>query len=130
MPAAEGDVIYLYCDENGQHWDTGTKQSSDYTVVTADTTAWGTDDGQEHWYVVKEGETVNFDNRITVTGNVHLILADSSTLNAGKGIMINWGNNSLAIYAQSDNENMGALTATGDTWKAGIQYSMARPSGM
>ena len=36
------------------------------------------------WWVV-DGE-VNYENRITINGTVHLVLLDGATLNAGKGI--------------------------------------------
>ena len=29
--AAEGDVEYLYCDENGENWQTGIKADGEYT---------------------------------------------------------------------------------------------------
>ena len=117
MPAAEGDVTYLHCDENGQNWATGTKQRSDYEVVTADTTNWGTDDNQEHWYVVNGAVTI--DGRVTVSGKVHLILADNASLTANGGINVA-ENNSFTVYAQSVEKNMGTLTATGGSYGAGI----------
>ena len=45
-------------------------------------TTWGegSDDTNPKWYVVKEAVTIN--DRITVTGNVHLILADNAKLQA------------------------------------------------
>ena len=63
-------------------------------------TTWG--DGSStnpKWYVVKEAVTIN--DRITVTGNVHLILADNAKLQAKQGIDVSKGN-SLTIYAQRD----------------------------
>ena len=44
--------------------------------------------------------TINV-GRVTVSGDVHLILADGCKLTAGTGIEVNSGN-SLTIYAQSD----------------------------
>lgn len=121
--ATESGITYL-------DWDDSQKKLVEKTyagnamAVDSSATTWGAADGKEHWYVVQEDETVTFDNRITVTGNVHLILADGSTLNAGKGINISQeGSNSLTIYAQSENESMGALIATGDTRWAGIKCS-------
>lgn len=118
--AAEGNVTYLFCDETGANWQTGTKASDEYTLVTADDTTWGADDGQEYWYVVSGNVTI--DQRVTITGNVHLILEDDCHLKALKGITVldKDGDISLsdpdklAIYAQSTGENMGKLTATGD----------------
>ena len=58
------------------------------------------------WYVVKDNVTIA--SRITVTGTVNLILADSCTLNANKGISVTNGN-SLTIYGQKS--GTGKLTA-------------------
>ena len=54
---------------------------------------------------------MTLDQRVTVTGDVHLILADGCTLNANWGINVSNGS-SLTIYGQSSDENtMGKLTA-------------------
>lgn len=116
--AAEGDVTYLYFDENNKHWATGTKQYSDYKEVNSSRTNWGANDDQEYWYVVNSPAIIG--ELVTVTGNVHLILADDTTLVAMRGIQVAGEGNSLTIYAQSDKETMGALTATGGEWNAGI----------
>ena len=135
MPAAEGDVTYLYCDENGQNWATGTKQRSDYTVVTADDTTWG-DDGNDGWYVVNSNVTIG--SRVTVTGNVRLILENGAVLTINGGIQVqdddqdpgNGSANKLTIYAQSNDEaKMGALTATGGQNAAGIGGGISGSGG-
>jgi hypothetical protein len=60
-------------------------------------------------------------SRITVTGEVHIILANDSHLNANSGGIQVQGANSLTIYAQSTDANiMGKLTATGSVSSAGI----------
>jgi hypothetical protein len=63
------------------------------------------------WYFVGL-PTVAFDHRLTLNGDVHLILADGCTMNVtnskGNGIDIN---GSLTIYGQTD--GTGTLTATG-----------------
>lgn len=84
-----------------------TKSCSDYTPVTADTIQWGSNDGQEHWYVTSGDVTIN--SRITVTGDVHLILKDGCKLTVNGGIHLT-GSNALTIYAQSIGDSMGALT--------------------
>ena len=96
--AAVEDVSYI--DENGT-----TQTCSDYTEVTSQTSNWTGSEGAT-WYVVKNDEQIN--TRITVTGDVHLILADGCTLNAAKGIYVGSGN-SLTIYGQ--NGGTGKLTA-------------------
>ena len=103
---AENGVSYL--DENGS------KQTADnVTVVESSTTAWN--DG---WYVVNGVVTIG--SRVTVSGEVHLILADNARLTVNDGINVTEGN-SFSVYAQSVGENMGTLTATSSQFgKAGI----------
>ncbi len=82
------------------------KTVTDYTEVTGDLTSWSSG-----WYVVKGEVTVG--SRITVSGEVHLILMDGAALNANAGIKLASGN-TLHIYAQStDPTIMGKLTAQG-----------------
>ena len=90
---------------------TGTTQiCPSATVVTAGSTAWSSAGGtEEAWYVVNSD--VEIASRITVTGNVHLILVDGYTLTAPNGISVTSGN-SLTIYGQS--ADTGALIAGTD----------------
>ena len=149
VPVAGGDVTYLYCESNGQNWQTGTKSSGEYTTVTASDTIWNAG-----WYVASGNVTIS--SRVTVTGGVHLILVDGCVLTVGGGIQVqdddtnidNGSLNSLTIYGQSgdtgkldsgksDNSkagiggdkegaggvitiNGGTVTATGGDWAAGI----------
>ena len=84
---------------------TTTGSCTDYTVVS-DQTAWG-EAGQTKWYVVNSSVTIA--DRITASGDVHLILSDGCTLTASKGIGVTDGN-SLTIYGQSaDESTMGVL---------------------
>lgn len=102
------DVSYL--DE------TGTSQTCDSaTEVTSSDTGWTTD-----WYVVQG--TVEIGSRVTVSGDVRLILADGCTLTVNGGIQVqddddditNGSANALTIYAQSTDEStMGELIAKG-----------------
>ena len=92
-------------------------------------TTWG--DGSStnsKWYVVKEAVTIN--ERITVTGNVHLILADNAILTAKKGIDVSAGN-SLTIYAQTDmlTESTGKIVAESYDYNAGIGGSKNKDGG-
>ena len=94
---AENGVSYL--DKNGS------KQTADnVAVVESSTIAWSTG-----WYVVKGDVTIG--SRVTVSGEVHLILADGASLTVNNGINVA-ESNSFSVYAQSDKENMGALTVT------------------
>ena len=95
--AAETETIYL--DE------TGTTHTVTATVVTANDEEWSTG-----WYVVQGN--VPLAKRVTVTGDVHLILADDAHLTANSGIQLEDGS-ALAIYAQSTGDGMGELTANG-----------------
>ena len=97
-----------YDDENGASFEVAAEP------VTSELTAWSTG-----WYVVSSD--VEITTRITVSGEVNLILADGCTLTATKGISVTSGN-SLTIYGQSGGS--GALIAgtvgTIDTGHAGI----------
>ena len=111
LVTASADDNVSYIDENGDE-----QTCASATVVTESDTSWGASDSQEHWYVVNSNVTIN--TRVTVTGNVHLILKDgySLTVNGGIGVSDNDGNqgngstNSLTIYAQSTGNEMGSLT--------------------
>ena len=121
QPLANDGISLLSTQENVSYIDPTeeqTEQTCDSaTVVTETDTAWGASDSQEHWYVVNSNVTIN--TRVTVTGDVHLILKDGFTLNATKGINVSKGN-SLTIYAQSAGEGMGKLITTGSVSVAGI----------
>ena len=80
------------------------KTCDDYTAVTSGLTAWT--DGC--WYVVKNNVTIS--DRVSVTGEVNLILCDGKTLTASKGIQVSDGN-ALNIYGQS--AGTGKLSASG-----------------
>ena len=73
------------------------------------------------WWVVADSATN--DERIVVSGDVNLILCDGASLTASEGVNVavdGATTNSLTIWAQSDGEGMGALTATGGGHQAGI----------
>lgn len=106
------DSGYSYIDENG---DTAFTGSTTVTQISGDTAAL-----TSGWYVVKG--TVSRTGTITVSGDVHLILADGASLevtgdgnNAGVNVS---GENSLTIYGQEN--GTGSLTATGASYGAGI----------
>ena len=82
-------------------------KTADCTPVESSTEAVTWDAG---WYAVNG--TVTISEPVTVTGEVHLILADGCTLTAVKGIVVTTGN-SLTIYAQSG--GTGTLNVTGTT---------------
>lgn len=84
------------------------------TAVTGSDTTW-----TAGWYLA--GGTITIGSRVTVSGEVHLILADGCALTVTGGIKVTSGD-SLTIYAQSDGDSMGKLTAdaNGDNFAAGI----------
>ena len=90
VEAFAGTEEVSYYDRN-----TGNTQSVSAEIVEATSTAWN---GATKWYVVKDNITIN--DRITVTGDVHLILADNAVLRANSGIEVSEGS-SLTIYAQT-----------------------------
>ncbi len=106
--ASGGSIQYIVRSWNGSEVTEETKDISDYTEITSTNlpTDWNTENGG---YYVVTGE-VNLSERVTVTGEVHLILTDNCALTASKGISVNEGN-SLTIYATSEGESMGKLTA-------------------
>ena len=110
----EDATAIKYLDESGEE-----QSVKDYTLLTSDTDSWN--DG---WYVALG--LVNIPSRVTVTGDVHLILADGYTLNATKGITVT-GSNSLTIYGQSG--GTGKLTAKGDQLQAGIGGNSGQSGG-
>ena len=82
------------------------KSCQEYTLLTE---SYLTDNGytlQTGWYVV--GSDIVSSDRITISGDVHLILADGSHLTANGGVQCGEGN-SLTIYGQE--ESTGALTS-------------------
>ena len=67
------------------------------------------------WYVAIGDVTVN--GRITVTGDVNIILCDGATLRVENGIRVSSGN-SLTVWGQT--KGTGKLTAIGEEYGAGI----------
>ena len=82
------------------------------TWLDADTTELETG-----WYAVKEN--LDFEDRIEIKGDVHLILCDNTTLTAPKGIDVSNGDK-LTIYDQGiTNDPIGKIVVSG-TSAAGI----------
>lgn len=116
-------VPYLEYTENGFV----TEYAQTYTVIDSENapTEWTND-----WYVV-EG-TVAIDSRVTVTGDVKLILKNGANLTVNGGIDVSGTSNSFTVYAQSTDESkMGGLTATAadETGNAGIGSSGRQTAG-
>ena len=94
-----------YIDENNQQQTCG-----EYTPVDSSLTTWNSG-----WYVVDSDETIG--QRVTVSGDVKLILTDGCQLTVHYGIQVSEGN-ALTIYGQSG--GTGSLEATGTDYRAGI----------
>lgn len=106
-------TTYLECDADGKNWNTVTNAGVLPYNVRTDTEYPSLSEG---WYLVTgtwsygTAEYSSYSNRITILGDVKLILADGASLNAYAGIEVP-ANSTLTIYAQSKNDAMGALTA-------------------
>ena len=108
--------IDAFAGEEVTYWDGGEKK------INAELITNGSDNLNEtvsKWYVVKNDVTI--ENRVTVNGNVHLILADGAHLNAKQGIDVSEGH-SLTIYGQSEavTGSTGKIEANGEDGNAGI----------
>lgn len=116
-----GIPAVTYLDENGDEL----TLTDAYTTVTSGITSWS-----DSWYVVDSNVTI--DSRVTVTGDVKLILKDGASLIVNGGIDVSGTSNSFTIYAQSAEESkMGSLTATAadKTGNAGIGSSGGQTAG-
>ena len=88
------------------------------TVVTKDDTTWGTDN-ETTWYVAQGDVTI--ESRVTVTGDVHLILADGCNLTVNGGIYVSsWTASKLTIYGQENGTGELYAYASSDSDYAGI----------
>ena len=94
----------------------------EFHTVTGSDTSWGTA-SETSWYVV-EG-SVSIDGKVTVSGDVNLILADGSSLTAGY-IVVDQGS-SITIYGQS--EGTGSLVLEGGTSNAALGGDFGKASG-
>ena len=105
-------VNYLKAEWNGTEVVTSDQSCTVYSLVHSYTTYW-----KAGWYVVKENN-VEIAERITVSGDVNLIIYDGATLEAIKGISVREGS-SLTIYGQTG--GTGKLEINGvDYGNAGI----------
>lgn len=120
LVTASASASVSYKDENGDEL-----TCASATEVTAGDATWG-NDGNSGWYVVNDDVTI--DQRVTVTGDVHLILADGCNLTVNDGIHVT-GDNSLTIYAQSAGEGMGKLTANAGWERAAIGSEQFQAAG-
>lgn len=106
----DGGVAYIERGWDGSAVTEQPKTIDTYTTITSDTIQWN-----NGWYVAQGEVTIGTDDdpqRVTVTGDVHLILTDGCTLTVNGGIQLEAGN-SLTIYGQSEQAGtMGRLIAS------------------
>ena len=123
----DGGVAYIERGWDGSAVTEQPKTIDTYTTITSDTIQW--DNG---WYVAQGEVTIGTDDdpqRVTVTGDVHLILTDGCTLTVNGGIRLEAGN-SLTIYGQSDGaDTMGKLTASITEEDASIYHAVIGGNG-
>ena len=105
----DGGVEYIERGWDGSAVTEQPKTVDTYTPINESTVTWnGSTTGG--WYVAQGDITIN--QRVTVTGDVRLILTDGCTLTVNGGIQVEEGY-SLTIYGQSDGaDTMGKLTAS------------------
>lgn len=111
--AANAPVEYIDFDENGVQI-TEPRSCDQYSLVTENNTEWNASDENNGWYVVSGEVTIGkkeAPQRVTVSGDVHLILANDAKLTVNGGISVNAGN-SLTVYAQpaENDKTTGSLT--------------------
>lgn len=109
--AADAPVAYIDFDENGVQ---KIESREKYSLVTENNTEWNASDENNGWYVVSGEVTIGkkeAPQRVTVSGDVHLILANDAKLTVNGGISVNAGN-SLTVYAQpaENDKTTGSLT--------------------
>ena len=121
-------AITLFASTNVKYWDrkNGKIATAPAETITAGMTTWG-EAGAEKWYVVNG--TVEINTRVTVTGDVHLILADGAQLKAKQGINVS-EENALTIYGQTDEitSDSGKIEAYGGSM-SGIGGTYSKPCG-
>ena len=120
---ADGEFIYMHVSTAALPYAPGvsyldpTDPASPEKVCHGSTFITGQTELSSGWYVVA-GAVTN-DSRITVSGDVNIILTDGAELAANGGVTVE-GENSLTIWAQSTNAVAGKLTAWGGRNQAGI----------
>ena len=129
---AEGDFIYMHVSTAALPYAPGVsyldpmdpaspeKVRHGYMFITNQTEL------PSGWYVVA-GAVTN-DSRITVSGDVNIILTDGAELAANGGVNLEEGNR-LTIWAQSTHAVAGRLLARGGNDQAGIGGDYGRASG-
>ncbi len=121
----DGGVEYIERGWDGSAVTEQPKTIDIYTPIVENTVTWnGTTGG---WYVARDNVTIN--QRVTVIGDVHLILTDGCILTVNGGIQLKAGN-SLTIYGQSEQAGtMGRLIASITEEDASIYHAVIGGNG-
>ena len=123
----DGGVEYIERGWDGNAVTEQVKTIDTYTTITSNTIQWN-----NGWYVAQGEVTIGTDDnpqRVTVTGDVHLILTDGCTLTVNAGIQVEKGN-SLTIYGQSEQTGtMGRLIASITEEDASIYHAVIGGNG-
>ena len=123
----DGGVEYIERGWDGSAVTEQVKTIDTYTTITSNTIQWN-----NGWYVAQGEVTIGTDDnpqRVTVTGDVHLILTDGCTLTVNGGIQVEKGN-SLTIYGQSEQTGtMGRLIASITEEDASIYHAVIGGNG-
>ena len=123
----DGGVEYIERGWDGNAVTEQVKTIDTYTTITSNTIQWN-----NGWYVAQGEVTIGTDDnpqRVTVTGDVHLILTDGCTLTVNGGIQVEKGN-SLTIYGQSEQTGtMGRLIASITEEDASIYHAVIGGNG-
>lgn len=126
---SDGDRVCDFCEKGlyiDRTWDTDKKAVVDSFATIPDSAVIVNGDidtlDSGKFYVI-DGD-IRIKHRVTVNGDVTLVLKDNSTLRIANGLVecgltVNAGS-SLSVYAQSDGETAGKLIAEGDLNSAGI----------
>ena len=127
----DGGVKYIERGWDGSAVTEQPKTVDTYTPIGENTVTWnGSTTGG--WYVAQGEVTIGTDDnpqRVTVTGDVHLILTDGCTLTVNGGIQLEAGN-SLTIYGQSEQTGtMGRLIASITEEDASIYHAVIGGNG-
>ena len=123
----DGGVEYIERGWDGNAVTEQVKTIDTYTTITSNTIQWN-----NGWYVAQGEVTIGTDDnpqRVTVTGDVHLILTDGCTLTVNGGIQVEKGN-SLTIYGLSEQTGtMGRLIASITEEDASIYHAVIGGNG-
>ncbi len=142
--AADAPVEYIDFDENGVQI-TEPRSCDQYSLVTENNTEWNDSGENDGWYVVngtveigsagddsaEDGSSDVDVQRVTVGGDVHLILTNNAKLTVNGGISVNAGN-SLTVYAQpaENDKTTGSLTVENvEEGNAGIGGDVQQSGG-